>query len=73
MIEDIERIETLYFNKWGESSTTQKGDSETVRLSVYITPDDSHHIEIPVNESRFRLSGLLIRLAKMVAEGVRNE
>lgn len=68
--EEITEIRVMYLDKWGQDAPRPNADTKKVRLSVYITPEESHHIDIPVNESRYRLAGLLIRLAESVAKGV---
>lgn len=69
--EEIDRIEVIYIGERGELvRSVDKELIERIRLSVWITADDSHHIEIRQNESRYRLSGLLHRLAESISTGV---
>ena len=73
MIEHIEEIKVRYFNEWGGEvwpPHVEEQGAERVRISIIIDPpDDTHHIEIPIHESRYRLSGLLISLGNILAKG----
>ena len=69
-IENIEYMIVRHIGKNGDDLHPQDPGVERVRLSIAITADDSHHIEISKHESRYRLSGLLHRLAQSVADGI---
>lgn len=69
----VDYISVRWFNDRGDEINSRdvrsRIDAERMRLSIVIDALDSHHIEIRPGEDRYRLAGLLHRLAQSVAEG----
>lgn len=63
MQEKIQKVQTIYLNKYGERVSSSV-ESERTRISVYINQEeDCHYIEFSTNASRYEVAGLLMALA----------
>ena len=69
MKKQVDRVTVSYRDRH-YTECSYLDECTTTRLSVFVNNDkDQHHIEFEAGVNRYELSGLLIKLAHMVARG----